>query len=63
MLRDMKSLSANVHVPLNRLALCLDCEECFEVGFDACPACSSATWVPLARFVGGGYPAVVSSAA
>jgi hypothetical protein len=62
MLRDVRMVRPSLHVPLNRLALCLDCEECFEVGVDACPACSSETWVPLARFVGG-YPAVVSSAA
>ena len=63
MLRDVRTVSPSVHVPLTRLALCLDCEECFEVGLDACPACSSATWVTLARFVGGGLQAVVSSAA
>jgi hypothetical protein len=63
MLRDVRTASPNVHVPLNRLALCLDCEECFEVGLDACPACSSGTWVTLARLVGGGLRAVVSSAA
>jgi len=63
MLRDVRMVRPSVHVPLNRLALCLDCEECFEVGVDACPACSSETWVPLARFVGGSHPGVVSSAA
>jgi hypothetical protein len=63
MLRDVRMVRPSIHVPLRRLALCLDCEECFEVGVDACPACSSETWVPLARFVGGSYPAVVSSAA
>jgi hypothetical protein len=62
MLRDVRTVRPSVHVPLNRLALCLDCEECFELGLDACPACSSETWVPLARFVGGGS-ALASSAA
>jgi hypothetical protein len=40
-----------IHLPLRRLALCLDCEECFEIGFDACPACGSEAWVALARFL------------
>ncbi len=62
MLRDVRTVSPSLHVPLNRLALCLDCEECFEVGLEACPACSSETWVTLARFVGGGQ-AFASSAA
>jgi hypothetical protein len=62
MLRDVRTVRPSVHVPLNRLVLCLDCEECFEVGLEACPACSSATWVPLARFVGGA-PVFASSAA
>ena len=63
MLRNVRMVRPSLHVPLGRLALCLDCEECFELGVDACPACSSQTWVPLARFVGGSEPAVVSSAA
>jgi hypothetical protein len=40
-------------LPLRRLALCLDCEDCFEIGGDACPACGSETWCPMARFLGG----------
>ena len=40
-----------MHLPLRKLALCLDCDECFEVGYDACPACGSATWTPAARFL------------
>jgi hypothetical protein len=45
-------LNANprVHVPLARLALCLDCDACFEMGLDHCPACGSRTWSPLSRF-------------
>lgn len=39
------------HLPLMRLGLCLDCEDCFEIGQDACPACGSETWMPLARFL------------
>jgi hypothetical protein len=42
---------SQVHVPLMRLGLCLDCEDCFEIGFDACPACGSETWMPLGRFL------------
>ena len=42
---------SRIHVPLTRLGLCLDCEECFEIGLDACPACGSETWMPLARFL------------
>lgn len=40
-----------LHIPLKRLALCLDCEVCFDIGTERCPACDSATWVPLARFL------------
>lgn len=52
MLRTVTTSRPSIHLPLTRLALCLDCEECFELGPDACPACSSVTWMPLARFVG-----------
>ena len=40
------------HFPLQRLALCLDCEVCFEIGPEKCPACGSETWSPLSRFIG-----------
>jgi hypothetical protein len=43
--------SSVMHLPLRKLALCLDCDECFEIGYDACPACGSATWTPAARFL------------
>lgn len=43
--------SPTLHLPLRRLGLCLDCEECFEIGHDACPACGSEAWVALARFL------------
>lgn len=42
---------AVVHFPLHRLALCLDCEMCFEIGPDRCRACGSETWFTLARFL------------
>jgi len=41
-----------LHIPLARLALCVDCEVCFEIGPDQCPACGSKTWSPLSRFIG-----------
>jgi hypothetical protein len=41
-----------VYIPLTRLALCADCEVCFEIGPDQCPACGSDTWSPLSRFIG-----------
>ena len=44
-------LAAGVHLPLKKLALCLDCDECFELGYASCPACGSGTWSPLARFL------------
>ena len=40
------------YLPLARLALCLDCEVCFEIGPEKCPACGSQTWSPLSRFIG-----------
>lgn len=39
-----------LHFPLRRLALCLDCDSCFELGPGTCPACGSETLAPLARF-------------
>ena len=44
--------SPRLYFPLARLALCADCEVCFEIGFDACPACGGRTWSPLAKLVG-----------
>jgi len=40
-----------VHLPLDRVALCLDCERCFDIGGDSCPACGSVMWVLVARFL------------
>ena len=40
------------HFPVGRLALCLDCEVCFEIGPEKCRACGSQTWSPLSRFIG-----------
>jgi hypothetical protein len=41
-----------IHVPLQRLALSVDCEVRFEIGPSQCPACGSETWSPLSRFIG-----------
>jgi hypothetical protein len=40
-----------VHLPLQQLALCLDCDECYALGSPTCPACGSATCTPLSRFL------------
>jgi hypothetical protein len=45
-----RKLTPHVHLPLRRLAMCLDCDECFEIGAPACPACGSETWTSLSRF-------------
>lgn len=42
--------ATRMHAPLPRLALCLDCDEAFEIG-ETCPACGSKTWLPLAGFL------------
>jgi len=47
-----KPARPSVHfLPLRRLALCLDCETCFEIGPEHCQACGSETWFALARFL------------
>jgi len=46
-----------LQLPLDRLAMCLDCETCFEVGADSCPACGSRIWASLARFLDGRHDA------
>ena len=45
-----RSAALALHLPLRRLALCLDCEACFDIGAPSCPACSADTWIPLAGF-------------
>ncbi|HET7342283.1 MAG TPA: hypothetical protein VFL90_12550 [Methylomirabilota bacterium] len=44
--------TARSYFPLARLALCLACDVCFEIGPETCPACGSETWSPLSRFIG-----------
>lgn len=38
-----------VHIPLAQLCLCIDCEACFQIGPERCPACTSRSWVLAAR--------------
>jgi hypothetical protein len=51
MLGRTRPAAAPIHLPLRRLALCLDCDECFEIGTATCPACGSETWTSLGRFL------------
>src|SRR3989442_16012561 len=49
--RHTRSAALTLHLPLRRLALCLVCEACFEIGIPSCPACGGDTWVLLAKFL------------
>jgi len=51
MLQRTQARSTGIHLPLRNLALCLDCDECFALGAETCPACGSGTWTPAARFL------------
>ena len=51
LLRSSRMVADVTHLPLRKLALCLDCDACFELGAPTCPACGSRTWSPLARFI------------
>ena len=51
MIRRRRRHAVKVHLPLRQLALCLDCDECFEIGSPTCPACGSATSTSLSRFL------------
>jgi hypothetical protein len=51
MISRRRMLAAKMHLPLRQLALCLDCDECFKIGCPTCPACGSATWTSLSRFL------------
>jgi hypothetical protein len=51
MIGRVRQLAPRAHLPLRQLALCLDCDECFEIGSPTCPACGSATWTSLSRFL------------
>jgi len=52
MISQVRQLAPHVHLPLRQLALCLDCDECFEISSPTCPACGSKTWTSLSRFLG-----------
>jgi hypothetical protein len=51
MLQRTQDRATGIHLPLRNLALCLDCDECFALGGETCPACGSRTWMPAARFL------------
>lgn len=51
MIRNVFVNAERTSLPLTRIALCLDCEQCFELGRAGCPACGSETWAPVARFL------------
>lgn len=51
MIKNVFVNAERTSLPLTRIALCLDCEQCFELGRAACPACGSETWAPVARFL------------
>ena len=49
--RSRTADQGTAYVPLSRLAICLDCEVCFSLGPQRCPACGSETWSLVARFL------------
>ena len=51
MISRVRQPAPRTNLPLRQLALCLDCDECFEIGSPTCPACGSATWTSLSRFL------------
>ena len=50
-MRVSNPLPSAVHIPLGRVALCLDCDACFDLGYQRCPACGSGTWSSMSRFI------------
>jgi hypothetical protein len=52
MISRVRQLAPRVHLPLQQLALCLDCDECFGIGPETCPSCGNVTWTSLSRFLG-----------
>ena len=46
-----RSTALSLHVPLRRLALCADCEACFDIGMPSCPGCGGDSWVLLTKFL------------
>jgi hypothetical protein len=47
----VRQLAPRAHLPLRQLALCLDCDECFEIGSPTCHVCGSTTWTSPSRFL------------
>ena len=56
MIGQGRRLAPGLHLPLRKLALCLDCDECFGLGLETCPSCGSATWTSPSRFLGQAAP-------
>lgn len=48
----VRSLS-RVPLPLRSLAICVACEECYELGEATCPSCGSDKYVPLLPLLEG----------
>lgn len=46
-----RSTALSLHLPLRRLALCVDCEACFDIGMPSCPGCGGDSWVLLTKFL------------
>src|SRR4029450_9877917 len=53
-IRHTRSTTLSLHLPLRRLALCLDCEACFEIGASSCLACGGDTRGLLSKFLDPG---------
>ena len=54
MFAERRRFQPTLHIPLRQLAICLDCDECFDLAIGVCPACNGTVWIPLARFLGTG---------
>jgi len=46
-----RATASTYYLPLGRVALCLDCETCFDLGIERCPACGSRMSASVARFL------------
>jgi hypothetical protein len=46
-----QATAGTYHLPLSRVALCLDCEACFDITTGRCPACGGRMWALVAGFV------------
>ena len=55
----VRSLS-RVPIQLRMLAVCVACEECFELGASTCPSCGSDEYVPLLHQLEGRILTVTS---